>query len=167
MVNDNEYFFNVTEEKDIVERYKEPLYYSYRCPVCGSRHIVRNGTYIRKALYFDGKTVQCKAITIQKFLCRDCNHSFHDVPVFLSPCSRFCIGMIISILFFDGSVRSTAKKFDVSRSVVRRFKFVWRHEKRKIESLKIEAWSYKNIIEQYKHKFGYPPFSTSTNLATV
>lgn len=166
MVNDNLIFFNNIKNEDVVIGYKEPLFYEYRCPVCGSRHIVRNGTYKRKVLYFKVNRIVCRVITIQKFLCKECNHSFHDEPPFLCKGSRFTATVLISILFDMGSIKSIAGRMDVSRSVVRCIKNRWRYEKRKIEGINEILNSYEDLVRAYRNRFGRKLFSLSTNSAT-
>lgn len=166
MVNENNVFFNNIDDKDVIENYEEPSFYSYRCPVCGSSHIVRNGTYKRKVLYFNGEVIKTGVITIQKFLCRECDHSFHHEPYFVCARSRFSIGVILSVLFADKSIKETAKNMDISRSVVRRIRKRWKYEKKKIESIKKSINSLKELVNEYENKFGKRLFCSSTNFAT-
>lgn len=94
-----------------------------RCPHCGSSHIVRNGTYVRKiGRIKEDNTVTSEEVKVQKHLCRNCDHPFNDIPQFLPNLLHFTVLSVFVVLVQEASNRSISEKYGISRTTVRNYK---------------------------------------------
>lgn len=117
-----------SNEKENLKSYEPKLNkYGYRCPKCGSRAIWLNGTYKRKTGSF---------VTIQKYICKKCRHSFKELPYLLANHSHLTIIEYLTIVLHkDKSIRCLSKLLSISRSSIRNIRKGFKQETLKIKSL--------------------------------
>ena len=73
MIEEKLAFINDVDDKSFINGECNKELHYFRCPKCGSYHVVRNGTYTRKTSLLNGDSAYIK---VQKCLCRDCGISF-------------------------------------------------------------------------------------------
>ena len=165
MIDNKLSFINGTDDKTFVESESEDsLVKYYKCPKCGSYHIVRNGTYTRKT-HIDSKDI--KITKIQKYFCKDCNTSFKYLPLYLTSYSHLTTLTLFKVLIDKASLNSLSKLYNLSRSSLRHIKERFIAETNKITFiLKTESIkSFKELLKSYFEGFNHFLFSSSTTLA--
>ena len=98
MIEEKIAFINDIDDKSFInDECNKELHY-FRCPKCGSYHVVRNGTYTRKTSLLNGDSAYIK---VQKCLCRDCGISFKILPMCISGLNHLSL---ISLCFIGGGL---------------------------------------------------------------
>lgn len=100
MIEEKLAFINDVDDKSFInDECNKELHY-FRCPKCGSYHVVRNGTYTRKTSLLNGDSA---FIRLQKCLCRDCGISFKILPMCISGLNHLSLISLLKILLNTGS----------------------------------------------------------------
>ena len=136
----------------------------YRCPKCGSYHVVKNGTYRRKTpinKYYSTITV------IQKYICNECKTSFKYLPIYLTSHSHISTISLLKVLINKSSFNHLSKIYELSRSTIKSIKSRFEITLKKIELLlrKVEVHSLKGLFKEYYKQFDEFLFSSSTTSA--
>lgn len=163
---DNKYtFINDFDEKNFIDSNDIPCDVRfYKCPKCGSYHIVKNGTYVRKTAINSNETTITK---IQKFICKNCKTSFKYLPLYLGPHSHFTSLTLCKILLNSSSINKASKIFNVSRNTVRSIKNRFEVIVKQIDLLlrKYVLTSFNNLLKLYHKTFNQFLFGSSTTSA--
>ena len=164
MVEEKLAFINDVDDKSFInDECNKELHY-FRCPKCGSYHVVRNGTYTRKTSLLNGDSAYIK---VQKCLCRDCGISFKILPMCISGLNHLSLISLLKILLNTGSNNFLSKSFNVARSTVRNIKVKYKTLLSKIRllSIKYKINTIQNLVESFYKEFSTFLFEPSTSLA--
>lgn len=154
-----------TEEENSLKNFKSTSNL-IRCPRCGKYHIVRNGTYKRKVTIIKEESI---VITIQKYICRSCDISFKELPLFLSSRNHLSIGSLLKVIINEDSLKKASKVFELSKNTIKLIRKKYKVEKKRIELLlrKYELHSLKEALKRYLIEFNSYLFEPSTSLDTT
>ena len=164
MIEEKLAFINDVDDKSFInDECNKELHY-FRCPKCGSYHVVRNGTYTRKTSLLNGDSAYIK---VQKCLCRDCGISFKILPMCISGLNHLSLIYLLKILLNTGSNNFLSKSFNVARSTVRNIKVKYKTLLSKIRllSIKYKINTIQNLVESFYKEFSTFLFEPSTSLA--
>ena len=136
----------------------------YKCPKCGSYHIVKNGTYTRKTTVITGEVVITR---IQRYICKACNTSFKYLPLYLSSNNHLCVRFLLKVLISKGSFNHLSKIFKLSRSTIRNIQRKYYYILRRLRLLvnKYIINSYFELSKFYLYEFRQFLFCSSTTSA--
>lgn len=164
MIEEKLAFINDVDDKSFINcECNKELHY-FRCPKCGSYHVVRNGTYTRKTSLLNGDSAYIK---VQKCLCRDCGISFKILPMCINGLNHLSLISLLKILLNTGSNNFLSKSFNVARSTVRNIKVKYKTLLSKIRllSIKYKINTIQNLVESFYKEFSTFLFEPSTSLA--
>jgi transposase-like protein len=91
------------------------------CIHCGSIHIKKNGTYLRKTHIGNA---QSELNIVQRMFCNDCRRSFRILPMHLAPERWYqwaVLAMVLIASLQNKSIRSINKYCNVARSTISRW----------------------------------------------
>lgn len=164
MIEEKLAFINDVDDKSFINGECNKELHYFRCPKCGSYHVVRNGTYTRKTSLLNGDSAYIK---VQKCLCRDCGISFKILPMCINGLNHLSLISLLKILLNTGSNNFLSKTFNVARSTVRNIKKKYNVLINKIRllSIKYEINNIQNLVENYYNEFSTFLFEPSTSLA--
>lgn len=164
MIEEKLAFINDVDDKSFINGECNKELHYFRCPKCGSYHVVRNGTYTRKTSLLNGDSAYIK---VQKFLCRDCGISFKILPMCISGLNHLSLISLLKILLNTGSNNFLSKSFNVARSTVRNIKVKYKTLLSKIRllSIKYKINTIQNLVESFYKEFSTFLFEPSTSLA--
>lgn len=159
-------FINGFNEKEFID--SNDVSYDikfYKCPKCGSYHVVRNGTYVRKTAINGNDS---KITKIQKYICKKCKTSFKYLPLYLVTYSHFTSLTLCKILLNSSSFNKSSKIFNISRSTVRSIKKRFEVTVKEITFLinKFSILSFNELLKIYHEifkRFLFCPSTDSTN----
>lgn len=153
-----------TQREDSLKEFK-PALNVYKCPKCGSYHIVRNGTYTRKTTVIKEESI---IITVQKYLCRKCGISFKELPFHLSSLNHLSVISLLKIVLNEDSINKVSKMFEISRNTIRNIRNKYNYERHRIKVLanKYVIESVDHLLNLYKHEFNKYLFEPSTSKDT-
>lgn len=136
----------------------------YKCPKCGSYHIVKNGTYARKTTVINEEVVITK---IQKYICKQCNTSFKYLPLYLSSNNHLCVRFLLKVIISKGSINHLSKLFKLSRSTIRNIQRKYSYITKRLRLLinKYAINSYFELSKIYLGEFKQFLFCPSTTSA--
>lgn len=162
MIDNNYSFINDFEEKNFIDSNDALCDVKfYRCPKCGSYHIVKNGTYVRKTAINSNES---KVTKVQKFICCDCKTSFKYLPLYLTSHSHLTSLTLCKILLNPTSNNKASKIFNVSRNTVRSIKDRFKSVVNQINLIlnKSPINSFLELLKSYFDIFDHFLFSPST-----
>lgn len=119
MIDSKYFFINSLEKENFLCLDVDNDLKFYKCPKCGSYHVYKNGTYIRKTAI---NKQESKLTRVQKYLCADCKTSFKYLPLYLTSNSHLTTSTIFKILVDSASINSISKLYEISRSSIRSLK---------------------------------------------
>lgn len=159
---DNKYsFINGLDEEKFISFDNDGDLKFYRCPKCGSYHVVKNGTYIRKTPVNKAKS---KITRIQKYICTKCKTSFKYLPLYLASYSHLSVLTLFKVLIDSSSINSLSKVYEISRSSIRSIKERFKTYLNQIDFiLRLKPInSFKELLKSYFETFHHFLFSSST-----
>lgn len=165
MIENNFNFINGFNEKEFIDSSVTSCDARfYKCPKCGSYHIVRNGTYLRKTAINGSDS---KITKIQKYICKKCKTSFKYLPLYLVTYSHFTSLTLCKILLNPSSINKSSKIFNISRSTVRSIKKRFEVVVKEIAFLlsKFSISSFNELLKIYHDIFKHFLFCPSTDSA--
>lgn len=163
MIEEKLAFINSDDDKSLDEDNGDMRF--YKCPKCGSYHIVKNGTYVRKTTVINEEVVITK---IQKYICKQCNTSFKYFPLYLSSKNHLCVRLLLKVLISNGSISHLSKFFNLSRSTIRSIQRKYSYILNRLRLL-VSKYTINNYFELSKiylgefKQFIFCPSTTSAN----
>lgn len=99
--------------KILLEEYKNILNYkTMRCPCCASNNLIRWGKYRRNVYYINNNCIEFDVIDIQRFKCKECNHTHALLPEYIIPYKQFLLDVIINAVSGDSKIDNYNISYD-------------------------------------------------------
>lgn len=166
MIKDKLPFINGMREISVLENLKEEGILLVKCPNCGSYHIVKNGRYSRKIAHIIGSS---SCILVQKYLCRDCDTSFKELPLGISCNNHYSNYSLLKILIEPGSINAVSNCFGISRNMVKSIKDRFKTDLNRLMVLvnKFSFNDYQSLYKSYFKTYGLFLFDVSTSTGNM
>lgn len=147
-------------EAEEVEDYTEPLNASHKCPLCQSRELVKNGSYIRNIIYFKEGRICIKRMRMQRYKCNGCGKTRTNYPTFVVPRREYSLGMLLFMGMSKESRAAMATEKGIPEMQIRKVRKEFREIRKRIRTIMamFKVANLNEMTEKYVSQYGRKPF---------
>lgn len=134
---------NTSDEKMLKNYEIQVNYGDISCPLCNSKHLVKNGTYQRNIIFLiENERIETN-MKIQRFKCKNCGKTHALLPEFVVPYKQFSLQFIIEVLnsILEKSINKTSTLFNVSRQII----YFWKNQFKKHHQSRLISFTENDI----------------------